>query len=59
VFVHFHDIFYQGSYPEVWLRQGRARNEVLFLQTFLRFNEAFRVEWFNPFAGSPVPRSLR
>ena len=52
VFVHFHDIFFPGPYPEVWLREGRAWNEVLFLQTFLRFNEAFQVEWFNPYAGS-------
>jgi hypothetical protein len=52
VFVHFHDIFYPGPYPEAWLRQGRAWNEVLFLQTFLRFNDVFQVEWFNPFAGS-------
>jgi predicted O-methyltransferase YrrM len=52
VFVHFHDIFYPGPYPEVWLRQGRAWNEVLFLQTFLRFNSAFQVEWFNPFAAT-------
>jgi hypothetical protein len=52
VFVHFHDIFYPGPYPEVWLREGRAWNEVLFLQTFLRFNDAFQVEWFNPFAGT-------
>jgi predicted O-methyltransferase YrrM len=52
VFVHFHDIFYPGPYPEVWLRQGRAWNEVLFLQTFLRFNTAFQVEWFNPFAAA-------
>jgi predicted O-methyltransferase YrrM len=66
VFVHFHDIFYPGPYPEVWLRQGRAWNEVLFLQTFLRFNAAFQVEWFNPFAAArfrerfvgPCPRFL-
>lgn len=51
VFVHFHDIFFPGPYPLAWLRQGRAWNEPLFLQAFLQFNSAFRVEWFNAFAG--------
>lgn len=52
VLVHFHDIFFPGPYPLTWLEQGRAWNEVLFLQNFLQFNSAFRVEWFNAFAGA-------
>jgi len=51
VFVHFHDIFFPGPYPLPWVQQGRAWNEVLFLQAFLQFNEAFEVQWFNAFAG--------
>jgi hypothetical protein len=58
VFVHFHDIFYPGPYPLSWLKQGRAWNEVLFLQAFLRFNTSFEVEWFNPFAAKRFREKL-
>lgn len=58
VFVHFHDIFYPGPYPLDWLRQGRAWNEVLFLQAFLQFNDSFRVVLFNAFLGERCPELL-
>jgi len=51
VWVHFHDIFYPGPYPLRWLREGRAWNEVPFVQAFLLGHRGFAVEWFNAFAG--------
>jgi len=51
VWVHFHDIFFPGPYPASWLREGRAWNEVPFVQAFLLGNRSFAVEWFNAFAG--------
>ena len=51
VWVHFHDIFHPQPYPLAWLRQGRAWNEVLFIQTLLVGGRRFQVEWFNAYAG--------
>jgi hypothetical protein len=59
VFVHFHDIFFPGPYPEVWLRQGRAWNEVLFLQAFLRFNGRVPSGMVQSVRGCPVPGPAR
>lgn len=58
VWVHFHDVFYPEPYPLVWLRQGRAWNEVLFIQTLLLGGKRFQVEWFNPYAGTVFREQL-
>jgi hypothetical protein len=50
VLVHVHDIVYPYSYPAVWLREGRAWNESLFLRAFLIGNAQFRIVAFNGFA---------
>ena len=51
VWVHFHDVFHPEPYPPAWLREGRAWNEVLFIQTLLLGGRRFQVEWFNAYAG--------
>ena len=43
VFVHLHDAFLPGDYPEEWVMEGRAWNEVYLLQSFLAFNSGFEV----------------
>jgi hypothetical protein len=49
VIVHFHDIPYPFEYPLHWFRAGRAWNEAYVLRSFLQFNSAFEVRFFNDF----------
>jgi predicted O-methyltransferase YrrM len=44
VVVHIHDIFAPGEYPEDWVLDGRAWNELYVVRAFLAFNSAFRIE---------------
>ena len=59
VLVHFHDIFYPCSYPAVWIREGRAWNESLFLRTFLVGNPQFQLVAFNSYVGYVFPGIFR
>jgi predicted O-methyltransferase YrrM len=59
VLVHFHDVVYPYSYPALWLREGRAWNESLFLRAFLIGNAQFRVVAFNAFAAQAFPEVFR
>ena len=43
VVVHLHDVFLPGDYPEHWVREGRAWNELYLIQAFLAFNSAFEI----------------
>ena len=45
VFVHLHDIFLPGEYPERWVMEGWGWNEVYLVRAFLSFNSAFEVLW--------------
>ena len=49
VHVHFHDIFFPFEYPQPWIYEGRAWNEIYMLRTFLQYNSAFRVVLMNTF----------
>jgi len=49
VLVHFHDVFWPFSYPEEWFRTGTAWNESFFLRSFMQYNTAFRIEYFNSY----------
>jgi len=50
VIIHFHDIFWPFEYPENWLlEEGRAWNESYFLRSFLQYNTAFEILYFNSF----------
>lgn len=59
VLVHFHDIFYPCSYPAVWIREGRAWNESLFLRAFLVGNAQYQFVAFNSYAGYLFPDVFR
>jgi hypothetical protein len=45
VVVHIHDIFAPGEYPEAWMLDGWAWNELYLVRAFLAFNSAFRIEF--------------
>ena len=49
VIVDFHDIFWPFEYPKEWITLGRAWNESYFLRSFLQYNEAFGILFFNSF----------
>jgi len=49
VLVHVHDIFWPFEYPREWYAEGRAWNEAAFLRSFLMFNQAFQIAYFNDF----------
>jgi predicted O-methyltransferase YrrM len=44
VVVHIHDIFLPYDYPEFWVQEGRGWNEQYLVQSFLAFNDSFRVQ---------------
>lgn len=46
VYVHFHDIFYPFLYPEQWIYEGRAYNEMYLLRAFLMNNEKYRIQFW-------------
>src|SRR6185295_14291779 len=46
VIIHFHDIFWPFEYPEDWLREGRAWNELYLMRAFLQHNEAYEILLF-------------
>jgi predicted O-methyltransferase YrrM len=62
VLVHVHDIFWPFEYPRAWYAEGRAWNEAPFLRSFLMFNQAFEILYFNDYMASfhadDVARSL-
>jgi hypothetical protein len=55
VIIHFHDIVYPLTYPEVWIREGRAWHESLMLRAFLIGNPYFKIMAFNNYATHSMP----
>lgn len=49
VSVHFHDVGWPFEYPIRWNRMGRAWNEAYYLRSFLQFNSAFGIDFFNAY----------
>lgn len=49
VLIHFHDIFWPFEYPSQWFQGGRAWNEAYYLRSFLQYNAAFEILFFNSF----------
>ena len=45
VYVHIHDVFAPGEYPEEWVMQGWGWNESYLVRAFLQFNLAFEIVW--------------
>lgn len=46
VYVHFHDIFYPFVYPERWIYEGKAYNELYLLRAFLMNNSSWSIQLF-------------
>ncbi len=46
VFIHFHDVFYPFEYPEAWVMQSRAWNELYALRAFLMHNDRYQIALF-------------
>ena len=67
VIVHFHDIPWPFEYPREWLRKGIIWNEAYFLRSFLQYNTAFPILYFNAYIhqfhrellGQKMPLCLR
>ena len=59
VFVHFHDILWPFEYPKEWFQDGRAWNEAYFLRSFLQFNDAFEIVYFNSYLAAHHTGVLR
>ena len=67
VIVHFHDIPWPFEYPREWLRRGIIWNETYFLRSFLQYNNAFQILYFNAYIyqfhreilGQKMPLCLR
>jgi predicted O-methyltransferase YrrM len=55
VVVHFHDIFWPFEYPEVWLREKRAWNELYMLRAYLSGHSSLRVMLFNSWLWQAEP----
>lgn len=51
VYVHFHDIGYPFENPIPWLREKRGWNEVYLVRSFLAYNTAFEIVFFNNYLG--------
>jgi len=45
VWVFLHDITWPMEYPQSWVEEGRAWNEIYLLRAFLQYNEAFAMRW--------------
>ena len=45
VFVHIHDMFMPGEYPEPWVMEGWGWNETYLVRSFLSFNSEFEIVW--------------
>ncbi|MHA1540432.1 MAG: class I SAM-dependent methyltransferase [Alphaproteobacteria bacterium] len=58
VYIHFHDILYPFEYPKTWVYEGRSWNEAYLLQSFLQYNVAFEIVFFNSFLGHVCPALL-
>ena len=50
VIIHIHDIFFPFEYPEQWIiKENRSWNELFLLRSFLAFNNAFKIIYFNSY----------
>jgi hypothetical protein len=49
VLVRFLEVFWPFEYPDSWVREGRAWNELYILRAFLQFNCAFLIEYFHSY----------
>ena len=59
VLIHFHDIFYPFMYPLEWFEKGWAWNESFFMQTFLQYNDSFKIKLFENYIVKTCPEFLQ
>jgi hypothetical protein len=43
VIIHFHDVFCDFDYPEIWRKRNVKWDEAYYLRTFLQYNHAFEI----------------
>ncbi len=58
VYVHIHDIFLPGDYPEPWVLEGWGWNESYLVRSFLSYNNAFEVVWGAQYMTQLHPESI-
>ncbi len=49
VAIHVHDMFYPFEYPQHWIYEGRAWNELYLMRGFLQYNSNFEILLLNTF----------
>jgi SAM-dependent methyltransferase len=58
VYVHIHDVFLPGDYPEPWVMEGWGWNESYLVRSFLSYNSAFEVVWGSQYMTQRHPDCL-
>ena len=59
VVVHVHDVFFPFEYPDQWLAERRSWNEAYLLRSFLSYNDAFQILFFNSWVWQKHPDLVR
>jgi SAM-dependent methyltransferase/predicted O-methyltransferase YrrM len=59
VYVHIHDVFLPGDYPEEWVMEGWGWNESYLVRSFLSYNSAFEVVWGSQYMVQHHPESVQ
>ena len=59
VIIHFHDIFLDFEYPEIWIKEGRNWNESYVLRSFLQCNNDYEILLFNSLVNSIYSDEVR
>jgi hypothetical protein len=59
VVVHVHDIFFPFEYRDSWLAERRSWNESYMLRSFLSYNTAFQIMFFNSWIWQKRPEVVR
>lgn len=55
VIIHIHDIHFPFEYIDSWLNEGRSWNELYMLRSFLSYNNAFQIVFFNSWVWQKHP----
>jgi SAM-dependent methyltransferase/predicted O-methyltransferase YrrM len=58
VYVHIHDVFLPGDYPEPWVMEGWGWNESYLVRSFLSYNSAFEIVWGSQYMTQRHPENI-
>jgi SAM-dependent methyltransferase/predicted O-methyltransferase YrrM len=58
VYVHIHDVFLPGDYPEQWVMEGWGWNESYLVRSFLSYNSAFEIVWGSQYMAQYHPGNV-